>query len=178
MVFVLLADGFEELEALSVVDILRRGNVDIKTAGITKTVTGANGIPVVADMMISEIDEKNISAIVLPGGLPGADNLYNNDRVRELITYANDNGLIIGAICAAPYILGKMGILNGKRATCYPGFENALEGAYCFPSKAVSDGNIITGKGPGAAYEFAYMLLEKMSSRAVADKIKRSMQYE
>ena len=132
MTYVFLADGFEEIEALTPVDILRRAGEKVITVGVTgKEVTGAHGIVIVADSTIEEesTHNENPNLIVLPGGLPGADNLRANAIVRELILRADRSGALIAAICAAPRILGELGLLGGKRAVCYPGFEKYLTNA-------------------------------------------------
>ena len=148
MIYVFLADGFEEIEALTPVDVLRRAGFDVKTVGVTgKTVTGSHNIPVVADITIEEVTDKDLQGVILPGGMPGTLNLENNDTVQQFADLAVKKGLLLGAICAAPSILGHKGILNGKNATCFPGFEESLIGAYVQDAFVVTDGNIITGKG-------------------------------
>lgn len=160
MVYVFLADGFEEAEALVPVDILRRGGVEVKTVGVTgKSVTGSHGITVLADIEKTQVEKQNLEAIVLPGGLPGATNLEKDEVVGKYIDYAASKGLIIGAICAAPAILGHKGLLKDKNAICFSGFEKELLGAKIIDLPAVRDQNIITSKGAGAAFEFGFLLL-------------------
>ncbi|MBR4910029.1 MAG: DJ-1/PfpI family protein [Clostridia bacterium] len=179
MVYVFLADGFEETEALVPVDILRRGGVEVKTVGIgSKTVCGSHKIPVVCDITEEEVSPDNIKAIVLPGGMPGTLNLKKSNTVNSLIDFAADNGIIIGAICAAPSILGEKGLLKGKRATCFPGFEQALSGAALCEGPAVKDGNIITACGAGAAFQFGFLLLAALYGNDTADKLKAGMLYD
>lgn len=175
MTYVFLADGFEEIEALAPVDLIRRAGIEIKTVGVTgKTVTGAHGIDVGADITIEEavkLDDK-IDMIVLPGGLPGADNLRESELVQDFITRAQNDGAFISAICAAPRILGERGMLDGLKATCYPGFEKYLTGAKTSGERVVRDGKIITGMSMGTAVEFALALVEALVGKDVSDKLK------
>ena len=172
MVYVFLADGFEEIEALTPVDIMRRAGIDTVTVGVTgKTVTGSHGIKVESDIFIDEAVSDGLEMVVLPGGLPGADNLRANDRVRELTLTVSENGGFISAICAAPRVLGELGLLKGKKAICYPGFEEYLEGAEIADSRVVRDGNVITGIGMGASTQFALELVKALKGSAVSDKI-------
>ncbi len=164
MIYVFLAEGFEEIEALAPVDVLRRGGVEVKTVGIGgKTVNGTHGIPVVCDITADEAKTDGLSGVILPGGMPGTINLENDKTVQGFIDFAVQNGLLIGAICAAPSILGHRGLLNGKRAICFPGFEKELTGAVIENKPAVRDGNIITGWGAGGSLDFAYLLLEAVT---------------
>lgn len=174
MVYILLADGFEEIEALAPVDILRRGGVEVKTVGITgKTVCGSHGIKVEADILPDEVGT-DIELLVFPGGLPGADNLHASPYTNKFIETAQKNNARIAAICAAPYILGVRGLLRGKHATCYPSekFVSQLEGAlYEGNMKVVTDGNITTGAGMGAAFDFGLELLSLIREKKDADAI-------
>lgn len=156
MIYVFLADGFEEIEALAPVDFLRRAGADVKIVGVTGDVCeGAHGIKVEADLSISNISlNDSLEGIVLPGGMPGADNLDKSESVHKAIDYCISNNKIVGAICAAPFILGKKGILSGKKATCFPGFEEYLKGAEVLCQGVVRDGNIVTARGAGVAWEF------------------------
>ena len=177
MVYVMLADGFEEVEAIEPIDILRRGGVEVQTVGVKgKTVTGAHGISVTADIEISEVDMESMDLLMLPGGA-GHEILDASNAVHALISYAVTHGIYISAICAAPSILGKKLILEGKRATCFPGYEKYLYGADIIGEKAVVDGKIITGKGAGAAADFGFAMLEILKDKETADKIKEIMQY-
>ena len=172
MVYVFLADGFEEIEALTPVDILRRAGVDTVTVGVTgKTVTGAHGIKVESDIVIDDTAVDGLEMVVLPGGLPGADNLRANDRVRELTVTVAENGGYVSAICAAPRVLGELGLLKGKTAICYPGFEKYLTGAKIADSYVCRDGNIITAIGMGASVDFALELVKALKGSAVSEKI-------
>lgn len=176
MVYLFLANGFEETEAIAPLDLLKRAGVDVKTVAVgtenaSLTVTGAHGIPVTADVHESQIELDDVNGVILPGGLPGADNLYASEHVKTALETANANGAVIGAICAAPYILGKRGYLAGKRAVCFPGFENDLVGACVTDAPAVTDGNIITGKAMGAAIPFGLALVTSLCGKEAADKI-------
>ena len=177
MVYVFLAKGFEELEALAPVDILRRAGIMVKTVGVTgKRVSGSHGISVNCDITINDAVFDQLDGIVLPGGLPGTTNLEENETVHKFIDYAWDNNKIIGAICAAPMILGHKGLLHGKNATCYKGFEKELSGARIIDRPAVRDGNIVTGWGAGGALDFALLYLEAISdNEELAKKIARDM---
>ena len=177
MIYLFLAEGFEETEAIVPLDILRRAELEIATVGVgRKTVTGSHGISVVADVMDCEISpDENCEGIILPGGMPGTLNLEKSETVQKFIDYAVENTLIIGAICAAPSILGHKGILNEKKAVCYDGFETQLFGAEIANVPVCCDGNIITAIGAGAALEFGFKLTEAFVSAAEAKRIKESM---
>ena len=177
MVYVFLADGFEEVEALSPVDILRRGGVEVKTVGVGKrSVTGRSDITVSADIDTESFELKDVEGIVLPGGIPGTPNLEKSDVVNKALRYSYDNNLLIGAICAAPSILGHKGYLVGKSATCYPGFEDSFEGGkYTGESVTVCE-NIITGKGAGVAIEFSLALLKYLKGEETMKKVYDSIQ--
>ncbi len=177
MIYVLLADGFEEIEALEPVDIMRRAGLEVQTVGVTgKTVTGAHDIKVEADIEIAEVNADNIELLMLPGGM-GYVNLENSELVQRLIEYSEKNDKYISAICAAPSILGKLGLLKGKKATCFPGFERFLDGAELSADKAVCDGKIITGKGAGAAADFAFLMVELLTDKNNAEELRKVMQY-
>lgn len=169
----LLAEGFEEIEALMPVDVLRRGGVDVSTVSITseRAVKGAHGVTVEADMTFDEADFDGADMVLLPGGMPGAANLDVHSGVRNvLIDYAN-KGKRIGAICAAPMVLGRLGLLKGRNATCYPGFEKYLEGATTNSELFVIDGNIITGKGPAAAFDYSLAILSLLCGDQTAEQV-------
>lgn len=177
MIYMFLADGFEEIEALYTLDVLRRAEVDIKTVGVSKkTATGSHKIPVICDTTTSELDlNADFDMIILPGGLPGSTNLDADKVVDAFISNAFKNDKFICAICAAPFILGKRGILNGKRATCFPGFEDQLIGATVVDAGCVRDGKIITGRAMGSAHEFALEILSAIKGEAIAQKIKSAI---
>ena len=167
-VYVFLATGFEEIEAIGTIDILRRGGVETVTASITgdKTVTGVHGIPVIADELFEEIDLWDCIAYILPGGGPGSVMLNQHEGVRQILADAHENGSLIAAICAAPRVLGSLGLLKGKRATCYPGIEPELTGATILPDPVVTDQNIITGRGPGLVFDFGLAILSYLNANA------------
>ncbi len=179
MVYVFLAKGFEELEALTPVDVLRRAGVEVKTVGVTgKRVTGSHGISINCDITADEAEFENLDGIILPGGMPGTVNLEKDETVIKFIDYAADNNKIIGAICAAPMILGRKGLLQGKNAVCFTGYEKELTGAHVLDRPAVCDKNIVTGWGAGGSFDFALLYLETLlGSAETAEKTARSMRY-
>lgn len=177
MVYLFLADGFEEIEALTPIDMLRRAKINVTSVSINETrlVTGAHGIEVFADKTIADVTPENIDAVILPGGLPGADNLRFNSTVQAFIDTATRESKLICAICAAPRILGEKGLLVGKKAICYPGFEQYLTGAEIVDTGCVRDGNIITSKGMGKAVDFSCTIIEALSDKQTAEKTKGSI---
>lgn len=177
MVYLLLADGFEEIEALTTVDILRRSGIDVKTVGISSKIqTGSHDIPVVCDIEINEVDKNDITMLILPGG-GGYELLDASNEVHGLINHCVANKIYISCICAAPSIIGKKGLLEGKKAVCYPGFEKYLYGAQIQNTKTAVDGLFITGKGPGASADFAFEIVSILKDKETADKIKGMMCY-
>ncbi|MDO4460246.1 MAG: DJ-1/PfpI family protein [Clostridia bacterium] len=179
MIYLFLAEGFEEMEALAPVDILRRAGLDLRTVGVTgKTVTGSHNIPVTADIELDEVSFDDMDMVILPGGMPGTLNLEKCDRVKEAVSFCVNNDKYIAAICAAPGILGRMGVLNGKNATCFPGHDTALtEGGADYTADSVTvDGKFITGKGAGVATEFALEIVEILCSEHKAQELHSSMQ--
>lgn len=179
MVMILLADGFEEIEALTPADVLRRLDVETVLVGVTgKTVRGSHGIELTADRTLNQVKNDTPDMVVLPGGMPGARNLEANPVVKALITRAAAAGKYLAAICAAPMVLGKAGLLKGRRACCFPGFEDDLEGAEVMrDARVVTDGNIITARGAGAAAEFAFELGRIMKDDVGAAFLRKTMQY-
>ena len=179
MIYIFLADGFEECEALVPLDILRRAGFAVKTVGVgSKTVCGSHGIPVVCDIFEDEAEEKELAAIILPGGMPGTVNLENNKTVQRFIGFAERENIFICAICAAPSILGHKGLLNGKKATCFPGFEKDLAGAEFRDTPVVRDGSIITARGAGAAFEFGFEILSAITvDTEAAEKLMTGLKY-
>lgn len=174
MIYVHLAEGFEEVEALTIVDVLRRAGEDAKTVSITgeRQVTGTHGIPVIADILYEEADYDKCKMIVLPGGFPGAANLEAHEGLAAHIRcFAEDPAKKLAAICAAPMAFGTHGVIWGKRATIYPGMEERLTGAEATGDAVTVDGNIITGKGPAYAMEFALALVKELKGKAAADKV-------
>ena len=178
-VLLFLADGFEEIEALATVDVLRRAGVQVTTVSInpTELVTGAHGIPVMADVVYELAEFAEADMLVLPGGMPGAANLDAHERLRAAISAHAEAGKWLAAICAAPMVYGHMGLLNGKNATCYPGFEGELAGAAYTAAPVEKDGNIITGKGPAVVLPFAYALAEVLVGEEVVAQVKNGMLY-
>lgn len=180
MIYVFLADGFEEIEALTPVDLLRRIGKEVVTVGIGgKIVTGAHGVRIeadIADQDISEIPD-NIEMVVLPGGMPGAANLAASDIVNMAVEFADANDRIIAAICAAPaVVLGRYDFICGKKMTCYPGFEDQLKNAVVTGCGVEEDGTLITAKGPGMAMNFALALVQRLTGNTEAEKLKGSLQ--
>ncbi len=171
--FVFLATGFEETEAIGTVDILRRGGVEAIITSITdkKEVKGAHNIIVTADHLLDEIDFTQADILVLPGGMPGASNLNACEPLKKALTAQYEQGKLVGAICAAPLVLGGLGFLKGRKATCYPGFESALIGATISKAAVEKDGNIITGRGPGLVFDFALALVATLQGEAVAKEV-------
>lgn len=178
MVYCFLAPGFEEIEALATVDILRRANIDVLTVGVGEDViVGSHQIPVLADVREADVELDNaLDAVILPGGMPGTLNLQKSESVQKAVDYAVENSKYVCAICAAPLILGHKDLLSGKKATCYPGFEADLKGADVTGGFVEEDGIFITGKGAGVAIDFALKIVEKLRSKEEADKIYASVQ--
>ena len=179
MVYVHLAEGFEEIEALTIVDLLRRADIDTEMVSVTGhlPVTGAHGVKVVADILFEDAVYNNCEMIVLPGGLPGAENLYAHEGLREKIFSFHNNGKLLAAICAAPLVFGRNGLLEGKKATCYPGKEGELKGALLTEGDVVSDGGIITSRGPATAMAFALALIEALKDKEAAGEIASGLLY-
>lgn len=177
MVYMFLANGFEEIEALCPLDLLRRAGVEVTTVGIgAQTLCGSHGIKVDADIPEIMYRDSSPEMVILPGGMPGAENLDNSRIVDAAIRAAQKNGGFLCAICAAPMVLGKRGVLVGKRAVCFPGFEEYLEGACVSETETVvRDGNIITAKGMGAAFDFGTALIEALKGKDVACRIRASV---
>lgn len=181
MIYVFLAKGFEETEAITPIDLLRRSGKEVRTVGVgDKTVVGSHGIPVVADITADEIVlDDSLEMIVLPGGMPGTLNLEKDRYVQSAIDFCSGKGRFIGAICAAPSILGHKGLLRGKKAICYSGFEDQLEGAQVVSgAKVVRDGNIITARGAGVAVEFGLKLVETLISESASGKLSKAVLYD
>ena len=186
MVLVFLAEGFEEIEARTPVDLLRRAGLDVKTAAVGHSgsglvVTGSHGIPVTADARAEDFIGASPEAVILPGGMPGAKNLDADGTVDAVLKKAAaDPDCVIAAICAAPMVLGRRGLLRGVRATCFPGFEGELEGARVLGAshpggRAVTDGRFVTACGMGAATEFALALVNKLKGEDAAEKLRTAV---
>jgi protein deglycase len=176
-VLIHLADGFEEIEAITPVDVLRRAGCEVVTVSVTgkNEVTSSRGVTVVADTHFVEADYDHADMIVLPGGQPGADNLNKHEGLKKEIQEFYRQGKFVAAICAAPIVLGGLGLLKAKKATCFPGYESRLTGANVTGNAVEADGNIITGKGPGVALEFSLLLVEKLLGKPKVEELKKSM---
>jgi len=176
-VYVMFADGFEEIEALAVIDVLRRGGVDTVMVSVKRdnVVLSARNIPVVADTTLEKIEVSSEDMIVLPGGGKGVEGLYESEPLKKLLTAHNDSKGLIAAVCAGPTIPGRMGLLRGITATCYPGCEEDLKGAIISQDNVVVDQNFITSRGPGTALEFSFKLLELIKGREIKDRVSKGM---
>jgi protein deglycase len=176
-VVVHLADGFEEIEAVSIIDVLRRAGIDTQVVSVTgnEEVSGSHGITVKADILFEDIDLDHVRMIILPGGMPGAKNLKKHAKLGEQILRFNQQGKHLAAICAAPIVFGSLGILNNRKATCYPGFEDQLAGAQVTGEAVETSDHIITGKGAGVAIQFALKIVEVLEGKELADEIARKM---
>ena len=174
MIYVHLAQGFEEIEAVTVVDILRRGGLDVKTVSVTgqREVAGSHGITLTADLLFEDADYGACEMMVLPGGLPGTTNLQKHKALMETLVGFSASGRPVAAICAAPMIFGAMGLVRGKRATIYPGMEDELKGALVQKDRVVEDDGVVTSQGPATAMEFALALLARMAGQKTADRVK------
>lgn len=172
-----LADGFEEIEAISIIDVLRRAEIDTVTVSVSGKidVQGAHQISVLADAIFEQVDFEQFDMIVLPGGMPGASNLAAHSGLNSVIRQFNSSNKFLAAICAAPMVLGNLGILEGRQAVCYPGFEKYLKGAELQTLPVVESGNIITGCGPAAAIQFALKIVERVISKEKAELLAKQM---
>ena len=179
--YVFLANGFEDVEALIPVDVLRRGGVNVVTVSVvddSQVVESAHGVQIVADALFDECDFGDADLLLLPGGMPGATNLYNHEGVRRAVSEHHAANGMVAAICAAPaVVLGQMGLLKGTNATCYPGFETMLRDARYTGALCTVDGNITTGEGPAAAFPFAYSLLTQLVDAATAQQVSEGMRF-
>lgn len=179
-VYIFLADGFEELEALAPLDILRRAGFEVETVSITKDmeVVGSHGLRVICDTTINLISPEIAELMILPGGMPGSENLAASEELAKILTKQNEEGKWLAAICAAPFVLGQLNILQGKQATCYPGYEQYLQGAEFVEKPVVVSQNVITGNGAGAAVRFAFTIVAKLKGQRVADFLAEKMMNE
>lgn len=176
-VYLFLAPGFEETEAIGCIDVLRRGGLDVMLVSVMgdSSVESAHHVTIQTDITLNDVDLEQAEALVLPGGMPGAEHLKNTQQLRDMIqTFYGRGGLIV-AICAAPMVFGDMGLLAGKRVTCYPGFEKFLTGAHAVADSVVTDGNIITAKGPAFAYDYGLAILAKLRGDATAKEVASGM---
>jgi 4-methyl-5(b-hydroxyethyl)-thiazole monophosphate biosynthesis len=174
---VILAPGFEEIEAVTLIDVLRRAGIDTAVLGLggKGPVQGSHGITIDAERSLSDAERDSWDIVILPGGMPGATNLRDDPRVIGLIRRQHESGKRIGAICAAPIALGAAGVLEGRKATSYPGFEKELRGATVSTERVVKDGNVLTSRGPGTALEFALAVVADLEGKAAADKLRSGM---
>lgn len=179
MVYIILGTGFEEIEAVAPCDILRRGGVQVQYAGIGGTlIRGGNGITVQADCTVEELDLDAMEMIVLPGGMGGVHSILGSEAAMDAVKAAYEQGKLVAAICAAPTILAKLGITDGKHATVYPGMEQEMGTAFMEDTNAIADGKVLTGRAPGAALDFGYLLLETLKGREVMEKVRTGMVYK
>ena len=179
MIYVFLANGFEEVEAFAPIDLLRRCELEVKTVGVGgRSITGSHGITVQTDITDSEIVlGSDLQVIVLPGGMPGTLNLERSEAVQTAVDFCADRGILIGAICAAPSILGHKGLLDGREAIAYPGFETQLGSAAVSAHSVVQDGPFITAQGAGVAVPFGLKLCEALCGAARAEKLRAGICY-
>jgi len=179
-VYVHFADGFEEIEAITVLDVLRRAGIDAQSVSVTGNllVMGAHSIPIKADALFDDAAYEDCDMIVLPGGMPGSTGLWKHQGLAEKIRNFSAQGKWLAAICAAPMVFGQMGLLKGRKAICYPGFEDKLLGAKIGKHNVEIDGKIITSKGPGTAMEFALTLVEVLQNKEAVKNLRESMQIE
>ncbi|OGO85151.1 MAG: hypothetical protein A2Y22_06740 [Clostridiales bacterium GWD2_32_59] len=180
MVYIFLAEGFEEIEVVTPIDIIKRAGIDIRMISISDRleVLGAHGMTIVADETFDEADFFDAEMFILPGGKKGTENLAKHDELRSLIIEKNEQNKYIAAICAAPAILGQMGLLQDKVATCYPGNEGMLKGAKLSDNNVVTDGNIITSRGPGTAQNFGLRIVKILKGKEVAEKLNEAMLFK
>lgn len=176
-VYEFLANGFEDIEALAPLDILRRGGVEVVTVSITASdkVQTSHGVTIVADACFADVDLSDADMLLLPGGMPGAQNLLEHSGVCDALVAHAEKGKLLAAICAAPMVLGQLNLLEGRRATCYPGFDKFLNGAEYTADLVTVDGNITTGKGPGAAIPFGFQLLSNFVPANDVEALKAGM---
>lgn len=177
----MLADGFEEVEALAVIDILRRAGIEITMISVMNNrnqVTGAHGITIVTDAVMDDINFDKYDGIFLPGGMPGTDNLDKCDELCDVILDFNNKKKLLAAICAAPKVYGRLGILKGRKATCFPGFESYLLGAEVVCHKVVEDGNVVTSRGMGTAIDLGLKLTAILKSEGEAAELAKTIQYK
>ena len=179
MIYVFLATGFEDIEAIAPVDIMRRAGLKVQTVSITgeKVVMSAHGVGITSDLQLSDVDFSQAEMLVLPGGLPGSTNLDACKPLTSAIKHHFEAGGAIAAICAAPLVFGHLGLLEGRRATCYPGVEPELKGASYTAAIVERDGCIITGKGPAAAFEFGYTIVDFFLGEGASLPLRQGMIY-
>ena len=178
-VYVFMADGTEEVEALTVIDLLRRAQVEVVTVSVMekKQIRSSHNIGIEADELYGESDYMDGAMVVLPGGMPGTTHLKNHEKLRKVLFAYQEAGKYLAAICAAPSVFGANGMLAGKKAICYPGFEAELQGAVVTNERVVTDGQFITSKGLGTAIEFSLELITLLVNAETAERIANSVQY-
>ena len=177
MFYLFLAEGFEVTEALTTLDVMRRAKLSVQTVGVTgEYVTSSHGVTVKSDIVLSDISPDNMEGVILPGGMPGTLNLERSEKVIACVKSCYENGKLTAAICAAPSILGHLGILCGRNATCFPGFENELKGANYTAAHVEIDEHVITAKGAGCSIEFGHAIVSFALDRAAADSVIEAMQ--
>lgn len=178
-VYAFLADGFEETEAIAVIDLIKRGGIDIEMVSVMgrKEVVGAHNIKIEADSLVEDIDIDNADMLFLPGGMPGTTNLAACTRLCDAIVRYNNAGKKLAAICAAPSVFGELGVLEGKKATCYPGFEEKLKGATYVGDKAVTDKNVSTARGMGAAIELGLEIVRVFEGEEKSKEVAESIRF-
>lgn len=179
MVYEFLATGFEEVEALIPVDVFRRAGLEVRTVSVTgkKVVESAHGVKIESDILFEDANFDDADLLMLPGGLPGATNLRDHEGLCNALIAHAGKGRKVAAICAAPMVLGKLGLLKGRRATCYPGFESQMTGAEYTAELFTVDGNVTTGEGPAATFPYAYALLEQFVDKKIVDDIREGMRF-
>jgi len=177
MVYILIGTGFEETEALSVCDILRRGGVEVLLAGVeSRRVRGGHGIEVFTDITVDEVNQHNAEMLVIPGGMGGVESIESSSKCSELIKGAYESGAVLAAICAGPRVLAKLSLIDGKSITCYPGLENEMTGAKADCSRpVVIDGKTVTGRAVGSSLDFALELLNILKGAGTAEKVRKSI---
>ena len=177
MYYLFLANGFEITEAMAPLDIMRRAGLDVKTVGVTgEKIQSSHGVMLIPDITLDDVSYDDIEGAILPGGMPGTRNLEACKAVTDCVRYCYDNGKLVASICAAPSIFGHMGLLQGRRATCFPGFEKDLTGAVATGAHCEIDGNVITAKGAGCALTFGKAIVTHALGDDTADKILCDMQ--
>lgn len=176
-VYVFISDGFEEIEALTAIDVLRRAAINVEVVSITgqEKVTGAHDVPIICDSLFDAAAYGDASLLLLPGGMPNAGTLSEHEGLKKVVKDFYVSGKPVAAICAAPIVLGKQGLLKGKKVTCYPGFEPFLDGAVITGEKVIKDGNLITANGPGSAMCFALAVVELLCGAQKVAELKEAM---
>ena len=177
MLYMFFAEGFEETEAIATLDVIRRAGIDVRSVGVnSRQITGSHGVKIYCDMDTDEATFTGLEGVILPGGMPGTLNLYESNTVRDCVEFCASQGKLVSAICAAPLILGRMGLLEGAEATCFPGFEDELKGAGISEKYIVTSGNIITARGMGSAVRFGLEIVGYFKGAAAADELAATLQ--